>query len=104
MVYCGKCGCDAGDKNFCPECGARMKAPAPTAQNTMEDNGSAIWAVLGFILTWFCLIGGVVLCIVFYVTNKPNNAKSTAIGIIIGFVTAILLYVAIFGAIFAGMS
>ena len=104
MTYCGKCGADAGDRNFCPECGARIKESAPAVQNNgMEDNGSAIWAVLGFLLTWFCLIGGVVLCIVFYATNKPNNAKSTAVGMLLGFATAILLYVAIFGAIFASM-
>lgn len=36
MVYCANCGMDAGESNFCPNCGSKIIMPT----SNVQDNGN----------------------------------------------------------------
>lgn len=56
-------------------------------QNNNVDNGGFLWGLLGFCIP----IVGLILFLV-WKDNKPNTAKSTGIGTLIGVILVIILY------------
>ena len=114
MKYCTRCGKEMPDEmRYCPECGTRVfgfdeqpmpQAPARPARQGTDDTGGVLWGLLGYVITLFTLLGGVILCVVFLATDKPRNACATAIGMVVAFVTYIAIYVIFYAWLFTTAS
>ncbi|MBR3476238.1 MAG: zinc ribbon domain-containing protein [Candidatus Methanomethylophilaceae archaeon] len=73
MAYCRKCGEVIDDEAvFCPKCGVQQ---APLKSDRSDDDGSFLWAVLGFIIP----VAGLVLWII-WLHEKPRSAKMAGLG------------------------
>lgn len=88
MAYCKNCGQEMTDNAVhCANCGTPVTentAPAPAN----DDKGGFLWGALGCCIP----IVGLILFLVWR-TDKPNTAKSTGIGAIVGAVLTVLFYV-----------
>ena len=97
MAYCRKCGTEIDDDAvICPKCGVQQKEMV--YKKPVNDEGSILWAILGFIIP----IVGIILWIVWY-NERPKDAKMAGIGALISIVVGIVLYFLVFAAIFTQM-
>jgi len=85
-INCGKKLKEGADVCLC--CGKQVRYTTNTQSTVSEnDTGSFGWAVLGF----FFPIVGIVLFAIWNKT-KPNDAKKSLIGAIVGFVVPIIMF------------
>lgn len=61
--------------------------PMPQQQVQNGDDGSFLWAVVGFLFT---LIGLILYFV--WKDTKPNNAKMAGMGALVGFIASVILY------------
>ena len=59
----------------------------PMPQQRADDDGSFLWAVVGFLFT---LIGLILYFV--WKDTKPNNAKMAGIGALVGFIASVIMY------------
>ena len=96
MKYCGHCGAELLDEAvICPKCGC----PVDGANNLYANSKSNSWnalAIVGFVLSFFTAIIGLILCIIAYKQVKESGEKGKGLaiaGIVISsIITAILLF------------
>jgi len=106
--FCGKCGAELKDNDkFCSNCGSSIESISydtnttltnePISLNLSDDN---VLAIIGFILSFFTLFIGCILCIIALVKSKDmkKDRKGLAIaGIVISvFKLVFYLLMAIF--------
>lgn len=92
--------------NFCPHCGNPVDPQAAVClhcgrsvannSGTPTDDGSFLWAVLG----WFVPIAGLILWIMWKDT-APRNAKKAGLGALISTIAGVVLTVIIYIIYFA---
>lgn len=93
MAYCKSCGGEVNStQDFCPNCGASIKAqnsnqqqPQQYQQSNVEDTGGFGWGFLGFCIP----LVGLILYLVWR-QEKPLTAKAALTGAIIGFVLNVI--------------
>ena len=103
IKYCSKCGKELPEMTrFCPECGTQLWGfedipPQSTAsvQRPVQNNneGIGIWIFLGVLISWFTLLGGVILAVVLYACGQPERGKGVLIGVGVAILIAIVFVV-----------
>ena len=84
-MYCKYCGQPIDDDSvFCNACGKRFD----DSQSLHDDSSNIGFAILGFFLP---IVGLVIFLI--YESNRPKRAKSVMKGVLIGFITRIVLFI-----------
>ena len=114
-MFCQKCGHQVpDDATFCGQCGANLKVntqpqaqpsvpPAPTNTNATSytaNTPSNTIAIVGFILSFFIALAGLICCIIGYNNAKkgaPYKGLSVA-GIVISAVWMGIVFIAIITA------
>lgn len=104
-MYCDNCGREIDDRAvICPHCGVAVGKRA--MQNVEQSNTLAI---VGFVLSFFIALAGLICSILGYKKSKNEGAphKGLALaGIIISAVSiglAVLIYIIVFAAIGASL-
>lgn len=101
MTYCKKCGAELTEHTFfCPKCGAEINPTTPQTYQTytvppqqLNDSGSIIWGVLGFI---FPILGLIFFLI--WRNTKPRTARMAGKGALIS--VALSLVFSLLGSLF----
>ena len=84
MAYYKKCGKETDDEAVvCPHCGVEQRARGP-----IEDDGSLLWAFIGFLIP----VIGIILWIVWY-KDKPESSKMAGIGAFIAIILTVVVFV-----------
>lgn len=95
-MYCKYCGKEIVDNAFvCPHCGVQV-APVANIQNNNPTNENTI-AIVGFVLSFFIAIAGLVCSIIGY-KNGKNGAPYKNLGlagIIISIVAMVITFISI---------
>ena len=89
--------------NYCPGCGSAVSATGNGRQDPgyvyykKEETGAIAWGILSFILTWITLIGGIILCLVLYGSDRPKGGFAALMGmiaaIVVGIIAVVLLVI-----------
>ena len=83
MAYCRKCGAEIDDEAvICPKCGVEQKP------RNVNDDGSILWAVIGFLIP----IVGIILFAIWH-SEKPKCAKMSIIGALVSIGVAIVIWI-----------
>ena len=99
MKYCTRCGAEIYDEaSICTNCGCLVNGKKGPLTSSSSDSYNAL-AIVGFVLSFFTTIVGLILSIIAYKQTKESGEKGKELalaGIIISSVlTAIVIFVAI---------
>ncbi len=115
-MYCNKCGTEIPDSaSFCPTCGFPVKNQTQdTAQAPQTSNGENTLAIVGFILSFFfAIIGLIVSAVALHKAKTVYNGRGKGLaiaGIVIGsietivIVLLVLFYVSFFATLFSAIA
>ena len=85
MAYCRKCGAVIDEEAIiCPHCGVEQ-VPGTYRQN-QNDDGSAVWAIIGFLIP----IVGLILWVVWH-TDRPKSARMAGIGALVSVLAGLII-------------
>ena len=85
MAYCRKCGAQIDDEAvICPHCGVEQ-VPGTLRKND-NDDGSFIWAVIGFLLP----IIGILLFAIWH-SDRPKSAKMAGMGALVSILASVII-------------
>ena len=95
MAYCRKCGAVIDDEAvLCPHCGVEQ-VPG-TYRQSQNDDGSIVWAVVGFLIP----IVGLILWIAWN-TDRPKSARMAGIGALVSVLAGVIIALIVFIALAA---
>ena len=105
MKYCSHCGADLHNEAvICTKCGCNIDGVTNSSSNNYN-----ILAIVGFALSFFSTVVGLILSIIGYKQAKQNGEKGKEFaiaGIVISSVSiviAIIVFIIYFGIIFAAI-
>ena len=89
MAYCRKCGEIIDDEAvFCPKCGVQQM---PFKTESPKDDGSILWAILGFLIP----IAGLILWAAWH-DDRPESAKMAGWGALLSVILSAVFAVVLF--------
>ena len=107
MKYCARCGAELHDEAvICTKCGCNVEGVNHYGSTSNSYN---VLAIVGFALSFFSTIVGLILSIIGYKQAKQNGEKGKEFaiaGIVISSVSiviAIIVFIIYFGIIFAAI-
>ena len=107
MKYCSRCGAEIYDEAvICTKCGCAVDGMNGGSYNSASNNYNVL-AIVGFVLSFFSTIVGLIISIIAYKQVKQTGEKGKELaiaGIVISSISiaiAVLVFIIYFGIIFA---